>query len=143
MFGLVFKSEVNCMKHPSLKYLWVVRYHQCDLINFIFIFRLINLDLVKSIGSLKNPLLHRTKYLLNNLPNLGLHLEPFEFLDLEFLILCHINKFNSLNYYKLFILLISYHNHPHLLILLRSSFIVFIKMFMYWALLTVSSTILS
>ena len=68
------------------------------MINSILILSLIDLDFMQSIGTLKDPLLHWPQYLLNDLPHLSFHLEPFELLDLKLLVLSHLINLTPVSY---------------------------------------------
>jgi hypothetical protein len=101
MFCLILKSEIDFVEDSSLKDLGIIGDHESYLVDFVLVFRLVDLDLMQNIRCLEDPLLHGTQYFLNNLPNLRLHLEPFEFLYLILKVLSHRNKINLIMFHSM------------------------------------------
>ena len=80
------------MEDSSLKYFGIVGDHECDLVQPVLIFGLVDFDFVEYVGGLEDTFLHGSEYFLDDLSYFGFHLKPFEFFYLEFGILGHCNK---------------------------------------------------
>ena len=52
MFGLILEADIYSMENSSLEDLWVVCYHEGDLINLVLVISLVDLDFMEDIGGL-------------------------------------------------------------------------------------------
>lgn len=87
---LLLEPLVDTGEDASLEHLGVVFYHERDLLDLLLVLALVELEPIDGAGVLEDAFLEGPQHLLDDLPHLGLHLEPLELLHLEFDVLRHL-----------------------------------------------------